>query len=153
VVRRLPVLQSKDAEDAAAEARPRWHWIVIGAGFVITIWIPLAMMALAAGRALAGAMEHRAWAAFAVLVPVLLSFALACVAAGALVGRFGGRAGRREATLWGLLAALAAWLVAVGSGALAPWTVAMATAVVLPGLAAFFASWGGRLGVGRRPRV
>lgn len=152
-MRRLPVLQSKDAEDAAAEARPRWHWIAIGAGFVITLWIPLAMIALAVGRALADAAHDRVVAAFAVLLPVLSSLALACLAAGALVGRFGGRAGRREATLSGVLAALAAWLLAFGGGALTPWPVAVATAVVLPALAALFAAWGGRLGVRRRPRV
>ena len=145
MVRRLPVIQTKDAEDAAAEARPQWHWVVIGTGFIITIWIPLAMIAVAAGRAFSDALT--------LLFLVLLSFALACIAAGALVGRFGGRAGRREATLSGLVAATAAWLVAFASGALTPWPVALASGLILPVLALLFASWGGRIGIGRRPRL
>ena len=138
MVRRLPVIQSKAAEDEAAEARPPWHWVLIGAGLVFTSWIPLAMVAL--------------WIARLFATPVLLlllvglSFALAAGGGGALVGRFGGRAGKREAALAGLVAALAAWAIALGSGALAPWPVAVASGVLLGGLGALFAWLGGRLG-------
>jgi hypothetical protein len=136
VVRRLPVVQSKAPEDAAAEARPRWHWVLIGAGLVITIWIPLVLVAL--------------WLDGA--VGVVLSLAGACTAGGALIGRFGGRATLREATLSGVVATLGAWAVALVSGALAPWTVALGSAAVLLILASTFAWVGGRIGLSRRPR-
>ena len=41
MVRRLPVLQNQDTDDAAAARRPRWQWVLIGAGFVITLFLPL----------------------------------------------------------------------------------------------------------------
>jgi len=40
-VRRLPVLQNQDTDDAAAARRPRWQWVLIGAGLVITLFLPL----------------------------------------------------------------------------------------------------------------
>ena len=144
MVRRLPVIQSKAAEDEAAEARPRWQWVLIGAGLVFTSWIPLAMIALWIARVLATAL--------AVVLLVGLSFALAAVGGGALVGRFGGRAGTREAALAGLVAALVAWGIALASGALAPWTVALASGGLLGALGALFAWIGGRLGHRRRLR-
>lgn len=136
MVRRLPVLQSKAPEDAAAEARPRWHWVLIGAGFVITIWIPLALIALWVGGAVA----------------VMLSLVIACASGGALVGRFGGSATLREATLAGLVAAFGAWVVALASGALVPWTVALGSGAGLLIVAGGFSWLGGRIGLARRPR-
>jgi hypothetical protein len=153
VVRRLPVIQTKDAADAAAEARPPWHWVLIGAGLVFTIWIPLAMLALWLGRALVTSFEPEPLlGALFVLIPVISSFSLACLSGGALVGRFGGRAAAREAALAGVLAAFAAWIVALSSGALAPFLVAVTTALLLPTLAGLLAWLGGRIGVARRPR-
>ncbi len=142
------MLQSKDAEDAAAEARPTWHWVVIGAGFVVTIWIPLAMIALAIGRMLAGVLGG-----VALVLSVWVSFSVACLAAGALVGRFGGRAGKRHAMLSGVAGAAGVWLLALFSGALSPWTVGLTSALILPATAAFFARWGGGFGERKRPRV
>lgn len=136
MVRRLPVIQNKAPEDAEAEERPPWHWVLIGTGFVITIWLPLVMIAVWIGGAL----------------PVLLSLALACGAGGALVGRFGGRAGVREATLSGVVAAACAWGLALLSGALSPWTIAVMSALVLFAAAAIFSWVGGRIGALRRPR-
>lgn len=159
VVRRLPVIQSKAPEDAEAQARPPWHWVLIGAGIAFTSWIPLAMLALWAGRKLAASVAdlsrpealsggERVAAGAAILLPLLVSFVVACAGAGALVGRFGGRAGRREAALAGAVAALAAWLIALASGALAPWPVAAASGLVLL-CAGAAAGWlGGRVGAG-----
>jgi hypothetical protein len=136
VVRRLPVLQNKSPEDAAAEERPRWHWVLIGAGLVITIWIPLAFVGLwlRSGPA------------------VLLSLVIAWFSGGALVGRFGGSATLREATLGGVVAALAVWVTALVSGALVPWTVALGAAAVVLIVAGLSAWLGGRIGLARRPR-
>jgi hypothetical protein len=153
VVRRLPVVQNKDAADAAAEARPPWHWVLIGAGLVFTIWIPLAMAALWVGRALVSSFEPGPLlGAVFVLIPVISSFSLACLSGGALVGRFGGRAAAREAALAAVLAAFAAWIVALASGALSPLSLAATTALVLPASAGLLGWLGGRIGVRRRPR-
>jgi len=169
MVRRLPVIQSKAPEDAAAEERPAWHWILIGAGFVLTIWIPLALIALwlsrhlgallapthdpeALARAMATASSaRRILLGVASLGPLALSYAVATVSAGALVGRFGGRAGRREAALGGLLAASVAWSFSAATGSLSPWPVALGSFVVLAGSGILLARWGASLGFKKRP--
>jgi tRNA-(ms[2]io[6]A)-hydroxylase len=169
MVRRLPVIQSKAPEDAAAEERPAWHWILIGAGFVLTIWIPLALIALWLGRqlgallapthdpeALARAMASASAAkrlllAVASLGPLALSYAVATISAGALVGRFGAKAGRREAALAGLLAAGVAWSMAAASGSLSPWPVALGSFAVLGSFGILLTRWGANLGIKRRP--
>jgi hypothetical protein len=169
MVRRLPVIQSKAPEDAAAEERPAWHWILIGAGFVLTIWIPLALIALwisrQLGALLAPTHDQEAFAramatastatrlllAVATLGPLALSYAFATVSAGALVGRFGGRAGRREGALAGLVAAFLAWSMSAVSGSLSPWPVALGSFVVVVGLGVLLTRWGASLGIKRRP--
>ena len=119
VVRRLPVLQSSSSDDAPQ--RPAWHYIVIGAGFTITLWLPLAVLATWVGSRLAiwvfeasteselpaalarASASQKAWAAALQAAPLVLSFFLACLGAAVLVGRFGGKAGVREAILGNLL--------------------------------------------------
>jgi hypothetical protein len=143
MVRRLPVIQNKAPEDAAAEARPAWHWILIGAGFVVTLWAPLAVVALWIGQR----------STLAVTVTgVVLSYALATISAGAMVGRFGGSAGHREAMFAGLLAAALMWSLAAVGGSLSPWPVALGSFAVLAGLGVVFTRWGSALGARRRPR-
>jgi tRNA-(ms[2]io[6]A)-hydroxylase len=85
------------------------------------------------------------------LGPLALSYALATVSAGALVGRFGGKAGRREASLAGLLAAGVAWSMAAASGSLSPWPVALGSFAVLVGFGILLTRWGAGLGIKRRP--
>lgn len=165
VVRRLPVLQNNDAE---TEGRPAWHYVPIGAGFTITLWLPLAMLALWAGprlalvalgaragddpsHALSTASEaSQRWAGIAQVLPLLLSFFLACFASGILVGRFGGRAGRREAITANLAGSAVVLLLALAAGDV--------TLAVVAAAAAFLASssvvggWGGALlGLRLRP--
>jgi hypothetical protein len=48
--RRLPVIQEPTGEDAEAAARPAWHWVLIGAGMLVSMFMPLALAALALGR-------------------------------------------------------------------------------------------------------
>ena len=169
MVRRLPVLQNPAPGDAD-DQRPPWHWVLIGAGFVFTLWIPLAIAAQWLSRMLAASMVdladaeavahfnataptgQRVLLSAVLLGPLVLSFVAACVSGGMLVGRFGGRAGFREATLAGLLAAAVAWLVALLGGALSPWSVAVASLVLLGGAGSGLTRLGAWLGRRRRPR-
>jgi tRNA-(ms[2]io[6]A)-hydroxylase len=134
-MRRLPVIQQSAVEDEDAAARPRWQWCLIGAGLTATIWIPLAAVAAPVGAAVAAhsagaragvagagrsaSTPHEA-AALAVMsaLPLIVCFGIAAAAAGALIGRFGGRAGRREAGISGAIAAFLVTSVAAlgGSG-------------------------------------
>lgn len=163
MVRRLPVLQNS-ASGGDDQQRPPWHWVLIGAGFVFTLWIPLAIVAEWLSRALARSLvdladaqavahfnataptSQRVLLSLVLLGPLTLSFVAACVLGGMLVGRFGTSAGAREATLAGLLAAGVAWLVALVGGALAPWTVAVSSLALLGGAGAALTRLGGWLG-------
>jgi hypothetical protein len=167
MVRRLPVIQSRSPEDAEAEERPRSHWIAIGAGLMLAFWIPLAMLGIALGKRLSLAIlggagdeavaqatpGQRLAVMFAVVVPVLASFVLAALGAGALVGRFGGRSGSREAAVGGALGALGAWALAALGGSLGPWPVAVSTALVLVVLGAVSGGWGAHWGRQKRSHV
>jgi hypothetical protein len=79
-----------------------------------------------------------------------LSFLIACGGAGALVGRFGGKAKAREAALSGSLGALLGWGLAALGGALSPWLVAVVSLAVLLALGAGAAFVGARLTLARR---
>jgi len=152
-VRRLPVLQNQDTDDAAAARRPRWHWVLIGAGFVITLFLPFSMLGVWLGALLSHAVPHSASGATQVVLgaaPVALSFLLACGAAGALVGRFGGKAKAREAALSGSLGALFGWGLAAAGGSLRPWIVAAASLAVLVIFGAGAAFLGAKLTLARR---
>ena len=137
--RRLPVLQTEAPEDAAAARRPPWQWVVIGAGFVLTIWVPLVIAGLWLARALA----------FAPIFGVLVTFALSCCVAGVLVGRFGGRAREREAALAGLSGSLVACLIALLGGS-PPFSMLAPAALALGALGTTMAWLGGRAGVRSR---
>ncbi len=153
MVRRLTVLQNDETDDALAARRPRWQWVLIGAGFVITLFLPLSQLGVLLGRALTAAIHPGGSAALRVglgAVPVALSFLIACGAAGGLVGRFGGRAKAREAALSGALGAFVGWGFAALSGALSPWVVAVTTFFVLVIFGAGAAFVGARLGLARR---
>jgi tRNA-(ms[2]io[6]A)-hydroxylase len=167
-VRRLPVIQQADTEDAAAASRPRWQWCLIGAGLVSTIWVPLAVMAaplgtslaahllrvapadVAAGRVTLAPQETAILASLSAL-PLIVCFGVAAAAGGALVGRFGGQAGKREAGISGVIAAFAVTLLAaIGGVGLSPAGLAAVSVVLAAaGAAAGFA--GGGFGASRRP--
>jgi hypothetical protein len=151
MVRRLTVLQNQDTDDAAAARRPRWHWVLIGAGFVITLFLPLSMLGVWLGAVLSRAVPSVGATQIVLgVAPVALSFLVACGAAGALVGRFGGKAKTREAALSGSLGALAGWGLAALGGSLTPWLVALASLVVLVVFGAGAAFLGARVTLGRR---
>jgi hypothetical protein len=162
MVRRLPVIQSTSSEDALAEQRPAWHWTAIGAGFVLTLWLPLAILALWLGRLLTsfilGSADPEALAraqtagtgtrvalALAGVGPLFVSFAIACMAAGALVGRFGAKPGLRAATRAGAAGGAAACGLAALGGSLSPWPVALGAALLLVSGGALLARLGARI--------
>ena len=147
-MRRLPVLQSQDSDDAAAARRPRWQWVLIGAGLVITLFLPLSGLGVWLGGWLSRAASPSASGATPIVLgvlPVASSFLISCAGAGALVGRFGGKAKAREAALAGSLGALIGWGMAALGGALSPWLVALVSLVVLVSCGAAAAFVGARL--------
>jgi hypothetical protein len=153
MVRRLTVLQNQDTDDAAAARRPRWQWVLIGAGFVLTLFLPLSLLGVWLGTWLGHAVSPDERSATRIVLgtlPVALSFVIACAGAGAMVGRFGGRAKAREAALSGALGAFAGWGLAALGGSLSPWVVAISALFVLVALGAGSAFVGARLTLGKR---
>jgi hypothetical protein len=126
--RRLPVLPASELppED---EDRPPWHWAVIATIGAFVFWLPLLLLvnAVAMGQSTAWGLLHAG------------AFALANVGAGLLVGRFGGKAGEREAMVGGASAGALAWVAAVtqgqGGGAIG-WALVLAALLALGGAAA-----------------
>lgn len=173
--RRLPVLQSPKTAPSSApspagsdtepEPRPAWHWSAIGALLIFSMLLPLSMIAAGiTGHLLTSQipatepaqvkefLDHADASTLlkirlSQLVPGAMAFTLASLAGGALVGRFGGEARTKEATIAGLGAATVAWLLAaVSVGLAASW-------MIWPPLAAlgsFAAFLGGRWGVSKR---
>lgn len=149
--RRLPVIQEPTGEDAEAAARPPWQWVLIGSGLLVTIWTPLVAVALAVARKIASEGAPGAGVAASL---VAATFALASLAAGYLVARFGQRTRPRHASLAGLVAAGEIWLLALLGGAFASSLVAASALFSLAALAAGFCALGpplARLGRQRRP--
>ena len=139
--------------------RPPWHWSAIGAVAIFAAWLPLAPLAGWAARALAaraapGATDTggRLWLAANLLGPPLAAFLVAACAGGAVVGRFGGRAGTKEAAVAGTVAAATAWALGLASTerGLDAAALGLLAAILVAG--ALSATFGGRLGVARRPR-
>jgi hypothetical protein len=152
MVRRLPVLQNKDAD--VDPNRPKWHWFVIGAGFVVTLFLPLSMLALWIGARMGppASLEHPPSTLLIVAraLPVAFSFMFACGAAGFLVGRFGKLDKSREAALAGVLGAFASFgLSLLGRSSISVGS-ALISLAVLSVLAAFSGWFGGWLGMRRQ---
>lgn len=141
--RRLPVLKlpSDDGGDEAT-ARPPWQWVGFGALAIFVVWLPLAFLAswIASRMNASGASQVGA------VVVLAAGLALAALAGGFLVGRWGASGvGVREAALAGLASAIIASALAFGApGAL--WGALATVVVAVP-----FAAVGGKLGLRRRP--
>ncbi len=152
-MRRLTVLQNQDTDDAAAARRPRWQWILIGAGLVLTLFLPLSLLGVWLGTMLSHTASRQPSGVTRIVLgvlPVALSFLIACAGGGALVGRFGGKAQSREAALSGALGAFAAWALAALGGSLSPLVVALSALVALVAFGAGAAFVGARLTLARR---
>lgn len=152
MVRKLPVLQTPAGEDAEAEARPAWQWILIGVTLTLLIFFPTSMIATWLGARLSQSFETRpGLAALVYAGPVLASFVLAAGASGAFVGRFGRRAGLRSVALLGALSGGALILLAGLAGALSPISVALGAGFVLVVAGVVSAYLGSEFGRRRRP--
>jgi hypothetical protein len=145
--RRLPLLKEPGGDEAEVPRAP-WQWVAFGALAIVVVWVPLAWLSvLGAARVGAGASGAAQSAAVVVERTLVLAagLATAAFAGGYLVGRWGhAGAGVREAALAGLVAALAATLLAwitlgVSLGSLATVVIAVPTAAL-----------GGRIGRRRR---
>jgi hypothetical protein len=139
--RRLPVLKDPSDDGDAATERPPWQWVGFGALAIFVVWLPLAFVAAWIASRLGASGEST-------VGPVLVlaaGLALAALAGGFLVGRWGGAGvGVREAALAGLASAIIATALSFGApGAL--WGALATVAVAVP-----FAALGGKLGVARR---
>ena len=164
MVRRLPVLSSSADEDE----RPAWQWSVIGVLFVFAIWAPLAI----AGNWVTGRLvDHVLGGADAEELPRLIAeappstraalwlasiaapaatYAFACWAAGALIGRFGARVTARRTAVVGGLASLAGTVISLRPSS--PVASMAALGVLLP--LGMLAAWlGGRFGIRLRNRA
>jgi hypothetical protein len=141
--RRLPVLKAPSEADDEATARPPWQWVGFGALGIFAVWLPLAF-----GAAwVASSLNASGAAPIAGVVVLAAGLAVAALAGGFLVGRWGGEGvGVREAALAGLAAAIIASALAFGApGAL--WGALTTVLVAVP-----FAALGGKLGLRRRAR-
>jgi tRNA-(ms[2]io[6]A)-hydroxylase len=143
--RHLPLAPKVDVAVEGDEDRPPWHWSAIGAVGVFVLWLPLAFAASALlGRAEPGPL---------LVVLNAAAFAIASFGAGYLVGRFGGKAGRREATVSGGAAGTIAWMLAASQGVrrdavgLLTWMIVLA---IIVGLGSAASRVGGALGVAHR---
>jgi MFS family permease len=146
--RRLPMLPKVEVADESDEERPPWHWSAIGAVAVFIAWLPLAYIV---NGPLGRLFDGGAAAPIAAVALNVAAFAAAAFGGGYLVGRFGGRAGVKEATVCGVAAAVIAWALAVvqaRSGVLV-W-IMLLTGVAMIGAGS--ARFGGRAGLrGRKP--
>jgi hypothetical protein len=131
--RRLPVLNTKD--DDAPEERPAWHWIVLGAAATLLVWLLLASLVNAVLR---GASPLVA------LVANALALAASAALAGAMIGRFGTKAGVAHATAGGALTAAFGCTLALKSMTASAATAAL-TFVLAIAIAAASAAAGHRL--------
>lgn len=146
------MLQTPASEDAAAEARPAWHWVLIGACLVVALFLPLSAVGVWLGGRLAQRLAHSPAAAAALAaLPVLVAFVVSAWGAGAFVGRFGRRARAGGVILAGAFGGCATFALAALGGALKPWPVAVGAALVLVGIGGGCAVLGAAFGRRRRP--
>lgn len=156
--RRLPVIQepkgapkggSGNDADEGDEERPPWQWGFFGAVAIFFFWLPGSMIAQALATRLVGdpqaAAAHGMGAIYLKLVlPHAVALALASVGGGFIVGKFGGKAGTREAVMAGVfVTVVAAVLTFAASGfSWVPFSTVILTAP--------FAALGARIGLKRR---
>lgn len=150
--RRLPLLPKDEVADESDVERPPWHWSAIGTVAIFVIWLPLTFLTAALGKHLLGEAAEPGAASPSALLSLaavnLLVFALASFGGGALVGRFGGKAGLKEATVAGFATAAIAGATIATQGV--DLLLAAAMLVVLITIGAGAARAGGFVGLKQR---
>ena len=134
--RRLPVIQEPTGADAEAAARPAWHWVLIGSGMLVTIFLPSALAALALART--APVVRWLGATVAAGTAAGVTFGLSAAIAGYLVARFGPRAQLRHAAQAGLLGALELWGLVLLSGGFQGAFLGLSTLLMLAAVGAAF---------------
>ena len=162
--RKLPVLQSSPApNEPEGEERPPWHWVGFGTVGIFGAWLPLMALAQAvsnkllqstfgttvtpdAMRAVTATLspELRIRLGLTLAIPHAIGLALASIAGGYLVGRYGKGLGPREAAISGVA-------LSIVIGGLTFATVGIMGFVATLVLAVPFAALGGHLGKKRVP--
>ncbi|HEU4533176.1 MAG TPA: hypothetical protein VFS00_03625 [Polyangiaceae bacterium] len=163
--RRLPVVGA--GAPPPEEERPPWHWSGIGAVLTFAAWLPLSWVSTWLSRRLLGGVipgegpealasflaqasgRDRALVQACLAGPAVVAYAAGALFGGYLVGRFGGKAGPKEAGAGGLAAGSVAWALTAADGGLVArlWLWPLAAGL---GLLAGYV--GGRLGRrGRSP--
>jgi hypothetical protein len=138
--RRLPVIQEPTGDDAEAAARPAWHWVLIGSGMLVTMFMPLALALLAVART--GPLVRGLGAVAAAGTAAGAAFALAAGIAGYLMARFGPRSRGRHAAFAGLLGAGELWGLVLLSGGFQAAFLGASTLLMLAGVGAAFCALG-----------
>jgi hypothetical protein len=141
--RRLPVVGSSGDGVDDAPSRAPWQWVAFGALAIFATWLPLAFVATWVAARLHGS----GWSPAVSVAVLALGLALAAMAGGFLVGRWGSAdVGVREAALSGLATAAVASALAFGAPG-ATWGAVMTVLLAVP-----FAALGSTLGLRRRRR-
>lgn len=153
------MLSSAPGEAETAQLRPGWQWVGFGSVIVFSVWLPLAAVVqklspLWLSRLVAGAEDEAdvvarvralrggalAWYYVLAVGPHVIALALASMAGGYVVGRWGKpEAGTRQAALAGTTTGLIASAMACAS------TGMSASLLVVVVIASLFAALGGRL--------
>jgi hypothetical protein len=146
-----------------------WHWSVIGAVAIFLAWLPLSWLATSAARALSSSvlgideqvaalrwetssLPSKVAIVAIVLAPRVLAFLVAAAAGGAVVGRYGGSAGVKEAAVAGFGSAFTAWMIAVVMAGQMPSIGSLLSLVLVCAGGTLAAALGGRLGLSRKAR-
>lgn len=138
--RRLPVIQEPTGEDAEAAARPAWHWVLIGSGMLVTMFMPLALAGLAVART--GPVVRWWGTVGAAGIAVGVTFAASAAIAGYLMARFGPRTQRRHAALAGVAGAAELCVLVLFSGGFQPASQGVYTLFMLSAVGAAFCALG-----------
>jgi hypothetical protein len=145
--RRLPLIKTLAGADDDAPARPPWQWVGFGTVAIFVVWLPLAFGAAVVASRLGG----MATAPVASIALLVVGLAIAALAGGFVVGRWGtAGVGVRESALAGLAAALLATGLSLGSPGSPGAVGAVAESVPTVVVAVSFAALGGWLGQRRR---
>jgi tRNA-(ms[2]io[6]A)-hydroxylase len=148
--RHLPIAPKTEVASEVDEDRPPWHWSAIGVVAIFIAWFPLVLLVNLAVKHLLGEGPASVFMMAAMVLSHAGAFALACFGGGFLVGRFGARAGRREATVSGIVAAVLAWLITAVAGARSMPVFWIFLLTSLAALGAGCARAGGAFGISRR---